>query len=65
VYHYGNFAKSEMKFDIDDMVTMKIEKDFRIQNMRLHSGGHLLDAAVRNIGYNKWIGLVDLLKSHI
>lgn len=51
IYHIVNqneFESSNMS--INDVVSMKIDEEYRRLNARLHSGGHLLDIAVRNLG---------------
>jgi len=49
VQHYGVFEKGS--FDIGDKVNLKIDKERRILNNKLHSAGHLIDSAVWNLGY--------------
>lgn len=58
IQHFGKFQNKEKVFKNKDKVTLKIDKNFRILNVRLHSAGHLIDVAVRNIGLDKWIGTV-------
>ena len=47
VGHFGEFKQGEFKQD--DKVDLKIDKDRRILNAKLHSAGHLLDCAVSKI----------------
>lgn len=44
VWHFGEFKDGEIKQG--DKVILKIDKDRRILNTKLHSAGHLLDCAV-------------------
>jgi len=44
VWHFGEFKKGD--FANGNTVALKIDKDRRILNARLHSAGHLLDCAV-------------------
>ncbi|PIS39583.1 MAG: alanyl-tRNA editing protein AlaX, partial [Candidatus Nealsonbacteria bacterium CG08_land_8_20_14_0_20_38_20] len=43
VWHFGEFKTGEFKQG--DKVDLKIDKDRRILNAKLHSAGHLLDCA--------------------
>eukprot|EP01080_Neovahlkampfia_damariscottae_P005325 gene5325-9135_t len=54
VHHLGEFL-GDSTFKINDEVQLKIDKDVRITNLKLHSAGHLIDVAIRNIGYTEWI----------
>lgn len=47
VWHFGEFKNGEFKQN--DKVILKIDKDRRILNAKLHSAGHLLDCAVSKI----------------
>ncbi len=44
VWHFGEFKNGDFKQG--DKVILKIDKDRRILNAKLHSAGHLLDCAV-------------------
>lgn len=48
VWHFGEFTNGE--FNQGDTVILKIDKDRRILNARLHSAGHLLDCAISKMG---------------
>lgn len=48
VWHFGEFKSGE--FQKGEKVTLKIEKEKRITNAKLHSAGHLLDCAVKKMG---------------
>lgn len=48
VWHFGEFKNGE--FTQGDKVILKIDKDRRILNAKLHSAGHLLDCAVSELG---------------
>jgi Ser-tRNA(Ala) deacylase AlaX len=48
VHHYGNFA--EGTFASGAIVECRVDRARRVLNSRLHSAGHLLDEAVKNIG---------------
>lgn len=48
VWHFGEFKNGEFKKD--DKVVLKIDKERRIGNAKLHSAGHLLDCAVSKMG---------------
>lgn len=48
VWHFGEFKNSEFKQG--DKVILKIDKERRILNAKLHSAGHLLDCAVSKMG---------------
>lgn len=48
VWHFGEFKNGEFKKG--DKVILKIDKDRRTLNAKLHSAGHLLDCAVSKIG---------------
>jgi Ser-tRNA(Ala) deacylase AlaX len=56
VYHYGEY--SEGTFAIDDVVSLEIDREKRLQNARTHSAGHLIDVAMRNI----WLGYLKPTK---
>ena len=48
VWHFGEFKNGV--FQKGEKVTLKIDKDRRILNAKLHSAGHLLDCAVTKMG---------------
>ncbi len=48
IWHFGEFKNGE--FQKGDKVTLKINKERRITNTKLHSAGHLLDCTVTKIG---------------
>lgn len=48
VWHFGEFQNGF--FQIGDIVILKIDKDRRIQNAKLHSAGHLIDCAILEMG---------------
>ena len=48
VWHFGEFKNGEFKQN--DKVILKIDKDRRTLNAKLHSAGHLLDCAVSKMG---------------
>ena len=48
VWHFGEFENGE--FRKKNKVILKIDKDRRINNAKLHSAGHLLDCAVTKMG---------------
>eukprot|EP01105_Mastigella_eilhardi_P021601 TRINITY_DN5244_c2_g1_i1.p1 TRINITY_DN5244_c2_g1~~TRINITY_DN5244_c2_g1_i1.p1 ORF type:complete len:266 (+),score=56.04 TRINITY_DN5244_c2_g1_i1:596-1393(+) len=50
VHHLGSFS-SGSSFAVGATVKMTIDKDKRILHAKLHTGGHLLDACMTNIGY--------------
>lgn len=52
VKHIGHYEKGELK--IDAPVNCSVDQERRMLNTRIHSGGHLLDMAVRKIGY-EWV----------
>ena len=52
VYHHGEFV--EGIFGVGDKVHCEVDVDRRRVNTLLHSGGHLLDLAVKKLGYG-WI----------
>jgi len=49
VHHYGVFSGGT--FVVGDSVACEIDVARRLLNSRLHSAGHLLDEAVKNLGY--------------
>jgi Ser-tRNA(Ala) deacylase AlaX len=49
VKHIGHYA--EGVFKVGDKVHCKVEEDRRLINTRIHSGGHLLDLAIRQLGW--------------
>jgi Ser-tRNA(Ala) deacylase AlaX len=52
VKHIGHYTKDVLK--AGDTVHCKVKENRRLLNTRLHSGGHLLDMAVRQLGWG-WI----------
>ena len=48
VWHFGEFKNG--KFEKGEKITLKIDKNRRILNAKLHSAGHLLDCAVTKMG---------------
>jgi len=50
VKHIGKFT--EDPFNVGDQVKVEIDKDKRFLYSRLHSAGHLVDAALRQLGYD-------------
>lgn len=62
VWHFGEFKNGQ--FNKWDEVILKIDKDRRILNSKLHSAGHLLDCAVskleiENFHATKWYHFSD------
>lgn len=53
VLHIGKYEKGEFK--IGDEVKLKIDSERRILHSKLQSAGHLIDMAVRHIGYENLI----------
>ena len=56
IYHYGKYAGSEEVgleegFKAGDEVVLEVDEARRRLNARLHSAGHLIDAAVSRAGY--------------
>lgn len=49
VWHIGSYSNG--KFNIGDSVELKIDQERRILHSRLQSSGHLIDMAMRHIGY--------------
>lgn len=49
VQHIGHFIGG--RFMTDETVQLKVDTDRRGLNTRLHSGGHVLDMAVNELGY--------------
>lgn len=52
VLHIGQFEAD--KFKEGDVVKCSVEEERRRLNMRLHSGGHIVDMAVHELGLN-WV----------
>lgn len=48
VWHFGEFEKGSFKEK--EAVTLKIDKQKRILNAKLHSAGHLIDCAIEEMG---------------
>lgn len=53
VYHIGDFEQGIIKEN--ETVTLQIDKERRILNCKLQTAGHLIDEAVRNLGYTQLI----------
>ena len=53
VLHIGNYEKGE--FRVNDEVKLQIDSERRILHSKLQSAGHLIDMAVRHIGYENLI----------
>jgi Ser-tRNA(Ala) deacylase AlaX len=54
VFHFGEFRQGT--FACGESVVLKIEKDRRILNARLHSGGHLISYAIsKTPGMESWL----------
>ena len=49
VHHIGNFTKGAI--EVGEKVTSQVDESRRILNCKLHSSGHLIDIALRNVGY--------------
>ncbi|PIR55254.1 hypothetical protein COU74_02530 [Candidatus Peregrinibacteria bacterium CG10_big_fil_rev_8_21_14_0_10_36_19] len=47
VYHFGNFQNGTIK--PGEKVTLKVDKERRINNAKLHSAGHLIAEAVKKL----------------
>jgi Ser-tRNA(Ala) deacylase AlaX len=53
IQHFGQF--SGPLFEVGDTVTVKIDEEKRLLHSRLHSGGHLIDACLKSLGFmDKW-----------
>lgn len=52
VKHFGEFEKGQ--FEPGDTVTLKIDKDRRVLNSKLHTLGHVIDEAVIKLGHLDW-----------
>lgn len=52
VKHIGEYTKGS--FSVGDNVTCKVDEERRRLNSRIHSAGHTLDMAVRQLGWD-WI----------
>ncbi len=50
IYHFGNFENGEMSKG--DVVQVEIEKESRKLNARIHTAGHMIDEAVKNLGWD-------------
>jgi len=58
VEHYGNFEETGNNtptFKPSDVVRLSIDPNLRILHARLHSAGHLLDAAVKRANLGDFI----------
>jgi len=53
VLHIGNYESGEFK--VDDEVKLQIDKDRRILHSKLQSAGHLIDMAMRHVGYESLV----------
>lgn len=51
VHHHGRF-ESEQKFNVGEPVDQEIDAEKRVLHGKLHSGGHLLDLAMQECGWN-------------
>jgi Ser-tRNA(Ala) deacylase AlaX len=49
VKHIGSFQQGALK--VNDQVNLKIDRERRTLNTKLHTAGHLIDEAARNLGY--------------
>ncbi|KNC83546.1 hypothetical protein SARC_04219 [Sphaeroforma arctica JP610] len=54
ITHKGKFLEGTC-FPAGRRVTISVDADKRKQNARMHSGGHMLDTAVRNAGYTSLV----------
>ncbi|KAL0483372.1 alanine tRS [Acrasis kona] len=54
VQHLGTFEPEDSTFEENAIVHQTVDKDSRLQNASLHSAGHLIDFAVKLIGFDKW-----------
>jgi len=53
ILHFGHF--SGPVFSVGDSVTVKIDAQRRLLHSRLHTGGHLIDACLKTLGFmDKW-----------
>lgn len=53
ILHFGHF--SGPIFSVGDYVTVKIDAQRRLLHSRLHTGGHLIDACLKALGFmDKW-----------
>jgi len=52
IYHYGEVTKGEL--NVGDEVVCKVDTERRTLNTRIHSAGHLLDLAVKQLGFD-WV----------
>lgn len=50
VLHKGVFESEANRFAVGDSVVLKLDQEKRKLHARLHSGGHLLDAACQRVG---------------
>jgi Ser-tRNA(Ala) deacylase AlaX len=55
VQHIGTFETPEDNFVEGEEVDLEIDEEARRLNARLHSAGHLLDIALRNIGQTQLV----------
>ncbi|PSK42023.1 hypothetical protein B9Z65_3937 [Elsinoe australis] len=63
VLHLGSFA-TDARFKTGDKVTQTIDSAKRLYYSRLHTAGHVLGAAVRNLLQDKIPGFDELKASH-
>lgn len=52
IEHLGEFLDGQ-RFEAGAVVTLAVDEDLRRLHARLHSAGHLLDAALRNLGWTQ------------
>jgi len=52
VWHFGEFTEGEKEFELGEKVTLKIDKERRILNAKLHSAGHLIVYIVSKLELN-------------
>lgn len=58
IYHTVFLIKKGERFEKDEQVQLIVNKQVRIQNAICHSAGHLMDVAIKKLGYDKWEGTV-------
>lgn len=51
VWHFGEYTSGE--FQTGEQLTLKVDREQRILNAKLHSAGHLLDCAVLKLGFDE------------
>jgi Ser-tRNA(Ala) deacylase AlaX len=57
IQHFGKY-ESDKQFNEDDSIEMSIDEAMRKSLVKLHSTGHLVDLALKNMGFDKWTGTV-------